>query len=122
MERSQKKAREDIVNSSVFSLNLDAGGKQEKRKKSKGGGPDVPRLGGAWDHPVTLGSLSPWLGGGELGGVRGRGPQFLFVLRMSVDFYDYLGLALQTKKSEELGVFVLPTSDIKTTDRQRFFE
>ena len=67
-------ARRSTTSSSrLFFRIRTAGGKKENRTQRKGGGPDVPRLGGAWGHPVTLGSLSPRLGGGESGGVRGVG-------------------------------------------------
>ena len=68
MERSLRKARRDTTSSSIlFSRIQTAGGKDDKQQKLEGGGPDVPRLGGAWDHPVTLGSLSPRLGGERRG-------------------------------------------------------
>ena len=117
MERSLRKARKDTTSSSFFLRIRTAGGKDDEQRNLEGGGPDVPRLGGAWDHPVTLGSLSPRLGGGEKGGVRGRGPQTVLFCEIVSCFYDHLGFALQTKEREVLGVFVLPAPHIKTTKR-----
>ena len=86
MERSLGKARKDTTSSSFFLRIRTAGGQDDEQRNLEGGGPDVPRLGGAWDHPVTLGSLSPRLGGGEKVGVRGRGLKPCFFVRMFLDF------------------------------------
>ena len=73
VERRQDMARRSTTSSSRFFFEFRPPAEKRKAEDRKGGGPDVPRLGGAWDHPVTLGSLSPRLGGGESRGVRGMG-------------------------------------------------
>ena len=98
VERSLRKARKDTTSSSFFLRIRTAGGKDDEQRNLEGGGPDVPRLGGAWDHPVTLGCLSPWLTGERRGGSEAGGLKPCFFVRLFLDFMTTQALHCRQKR------------------------
>lgn len=101
MERSRNTPRRNTTNSS-FEYTPPAEKMRDQRDR-EGGGPDVPRVGGACDH----GSLSdPGLGRGELGGPRQGASKHVFFCTYWFKVCDHLGLALRTKKGEKHGVLL----------------
>ena len=75
MEGSQKIARKDTTSSSFFFFEFGPPAEKKRNNETERvvAQTFVPRLGGAWDHPVTLGFLSPRLGGGKMGGSEAGG-------------------------------------------------